>query len=324
MVKAVRLAAQGGPEVLELVEVAVGEPGPGEIRVRHHAVGLNYIDVYHRSGLYPLAMPSGIGLEAAGVVEAAGPGVTHLSPGDRVAYACQPVGAYAEARVMPARQVVRLPEGISFEEGAGMMLQGMTVQYLFRSTASLSPGDTVLFHAAAGGVGLIACQWARATGIRLIGTAGSAEKCALAKAHGAAECLDYGAGGWVQAVRDLTGGAGVKVVMDSVGAATWAGSLDCLAPRGLMISFGNASGPVAPVNLGDLAAKGSLYVTRPTLFTYIAGEGAAQERAGDLFAMVLSGQVRIPVNHRHPLAEAAAAHRALEARATTGKTVLTV
>ncbi len=324
MVRAVRLAVFGGPEVLTFDDVEPGAPGPGQIRVRHEAVGLNYIDVYHRTGAYPQALPAGIGLEAAGVVEAVGEGVAHLAPGDRVAYAGGPTGAYAEARVMPAAQVVRLPDGISTEMGAGMMLQGMTVQYLFRSTATLAPGDTVLFHAAAWGVGLIACQWARAMGVRLIGTAGSDEKCALARAHGAAETINYRTEDWVARVRDLTDGKGVPVVMDSVGKDTWAGSLDCLAPRGLMISFGSASGPVPPVNLGDLAAKGSLYLTRPTLFTYIAPPGAAQERAGDLFDMVLSGKVSIPIQQRYPLAEVARAHRELEARATTGTSILVV
>ncbi|MEO1000965.1 MAG: quinone oxidoreductase, partial [Pseudomonadota bacterium] len=271
---------------------------------------------------YPQALPAGLGLEGAGVVEAVGEGVSHLAPGDRAAYACQPGGAYAEARVMPAAQVVKLPDGIAAEAGAAMMLQGMTVQYLFRSTATLAPGDTVLFHAAAGGVGLIACQWAKAMGVRLIGTAGSEAKCALAREHGAAETINYATEDWVARVRELTDGKGVKVVMDSVGAATWAGSLDCLAPLGLMVSFGNASGPVPPVNLGELAAKGSLFVTRPTLFTYIAAEGAAQVRAGELFDMVLSGKVHVPVNQRFPLSDAAAAHRALEARETTGTTVL--
>jgi NADPH2:quinone reductase len=324
MVKAIRFARTGGPEVLELAEVAVGAPGPGEVRVRHAAVGVNFIDTYHRTGLYRLPLPSGLGMEAAGVAEAVGEGVGHIAAGDRVAYACPPVGAYAEARVMPAAQVVKLPDAIGFEEAAAMMLKGMTVQYLFRSTAKLKGGETILFHAAAGGVGLIACQWARAMGVRLIGTAGSPEKCALAKAHGAAECIDYSRGDWVQAVRDLTGGRGVPVVMDSVGAATWAGSLDCLEPLGLMISFGNASGPVPPVNLADLSAKGSLFVTRPTLMTYNAAPGAAQARAADLFAMVGSGKLVIRVNQRFPLAAAAEAHRALEGRGTTGATILTV
>jgi NADPH2:quinone reductase len=324
MTRAIRIEAHGGPEVLRFVEAPVGAPGPGEIRVRHRAVGLNYIDVYQRTGLYKLALPSGIGLEAAGEVEAAGQGVTHFKAGDRVAYAGGPPGAYAEARTMPAAQVVKLPEAISFEQGAAMMLQGMTVQYLFRSTASLVPGDLVLLHAAAGGVGLIACQWARAMGVRLIGTAGSAEKCRMAEAAGAETCLDYTDPAWPAKVRELTGGRGVKVVMDSVGAATWAGSLDCLEPRGLMISFGNASGPVPPFAVTDLAAKGSLYVTRPTLFTYIAAPGAAQERAADLFRMVTAGRVKIAINQRYPLADAAAAHRDLEARKTTGTTILTV
>lgn len=324
MPKAIQIATHGGPEVMAWVDVEVGAPDPGQIRLRQEAVGLNFIDVYQRTGLYPLELPSGIGLEAAGVVVETGEGVSHLKAGDRVAYAAMPAGAYAEERVMPAAQVVRLPDAISTEDGAAMMLQGMTTQYLFRSTAELREGDTVLFHAAAGGVGLIACQWARAMGIRLIGTAGSPEKCALAKDHGADEVINYRTEDFVARVRDLTDGKGVPVVMDSVGADTWEGSLDCLSPRGLMISFGNASGPVPPVNLGQLAAKGSLYVTRPTLFSYIAEPGAAQARADDLFTMVTSGKVRIPINQRYKLLDAATAHTDLEARKTTGTTILTV
>ncbi|WP_118138069.1 quinone oxidoreductase [Oceanicella sp. SM1341] len=324
MVKAVRISAFGGPEVLEYVDVEVGAPGPGEIRIRQHAVGLNFIDVYQRTGLYKLPLPAVIGLEGAGIVTAVGEGVTHLAEGDRVAYAAVTPGAYAEERVMPAAQVVVLPEELSFEQGAAMMLQGLTVQYLFRSTASLAPGDTLLFHAAAGGVGLIACQWARAMGLRMIATAGTDEKCALAKAHGAAEVINYSTTDFVSAVKDLTGGRGVPVVMDSVGASTWEGSTACLNPRGLMISFGSASGPVPPITVAELAAKGSLYVTRPTLFTYIAEPGSAQERAADLFDMVLTGKVKIDVARTRPLAEVAEAHRDLEARRTTGTTVFTL
>ncbi|MEM9010430.1 MAG: quinone oxidoreductase [Pseudomonadota bacterium] len=322
MAKAFRVDAFGGPESMIWADVEVGAPGAGEIRVRHEAVGLNFIDVYQRTGLYPQPLPASLGLEAAGVVEEVGEDVGHLAPGDRIAYAATPAGAYATERVMPAAQVVKLPEAISFEQGAAMMLQGLTVQYLFRSTAHVTAGDTILFHAAAGGVGLIACQWARAMGVRLIGTAGGPEKCALAKEHGAAEVIDYSSEDFVARVKELTDGKGVKTVMDSVGAATWEGSLDCLQPLGLMVSFGNASGPVPPISLGDLAAKGSLYVTRPTLFTYIARPGAAQERAADLFEMVTSGQVSVPINQTYPLADAASAHRDLEARKTTGTTVL--
>jgi NADPH2:quinone reductase len=316
--------APGGPEAMRLVEATVGEPGPGEIRIAHRACGLNFIDVYQRSGVYPLPTPLALGMEAAGVVEAVGEGVTHLAPGDRAAYAANPPGAYCDRRVMPAAQVCRLPDAIDFETGAAMMLKGLTVRYLFRSTARLEPGATVLFHAAAGGVGLIACQWARATGVRLIGTAGSDEKCALALAHGAAHAVNCRSADWVGEVRRLTDGAGVAVVMDSVGRDTWEGSLDCLAPFGLMISFGNASGKVPPVDIGVLAAKGSLYLTRPTLFTHIATRERCQAMADDLFAMVAGGAVRIPVEQRFPLERVADAHRALEARATVGATVLTL
>ena len=315
------IEAPGGPERLRLVEAEVGDPGPGEIRIRHAAVGLNFIDVYQRSGLYPLSLPSGLGMEAAGVVEAVGEGVTHLAPGDRAAYAAAPPGAYCDARVMPAMQVEKLPDAIGFETGAAMMLKGLTVQYLFRSTARLSPGDAVLFHAAAGGVGLIACQWARAMGLRLIGTAGTAAKCALAVEHGAAACIDYTQADWPAQAVEAAGGK-VPVVMDSVGAATWEGSLDCLAPFGLMVSFGNASGKVPPVDLGVLSAKGSLFVTRPTLFSHIASRERVAAMCADLFGMVESGAVTIPVAQRFALDAVAEAHRALEARLTTGATVL--
>lgn len=322
MSRTVVIRAHGGPEVLELEDRPVGEPGPGQIRIRHHAVGLNFIDIYQRSGLYPMTLPAALGMEAAGVVEAVGEGVTHLKPGDRAAYAAQPPGACCEARVMPAAQVCRLPEGISFEQGAAMMLKGLTVEYLFHRTVPLAAGDTVLFHAAAGGVGLIACQWARSEGIRLIATAGSDEKCRLALEHGAAHAINYRAADWPAQVRALTGGRGVDAVMDSVGAATWEGSLDCLRPLGMMISFGNASGPVPPVNLATLAAKGSLKVTRPTLFTHIARHEDCQAMAQHLFDKVLSGAVAIRVDQRFPLDQVARAHRALEGRETTGSTVL--
>jgi NADPH2:quinone reductase len=322
MALTVVIEAPGGPEAMKLVDRAVGDPGPGEIRISHRACGLNFIDVYQRSGLYPLPMPAAMGNEAAGVVEAVGEGVTHLEVGDRAAYASGPTGAYCEARVMPAKQVCRLPDDIDFETGAGMMLKGLTAQYLFRRTVPLQAGDAVLFHAAAGGVGLIACQWARAMGLRLIATAGGAEKCALALAHGASEAIDYRDGDWPAKVRALTGGKGVRVVMDSVGKDTWAGSLDCLQPLGTMISFGNASGKAPPFDVGVLAAKGSLFVTRPTLFTHIATREACQEMADELFAMVASGKVRIPVERRYALADVAQAHRDLEARRTTGVSVL--
>jgi NADPH:quinone reductase len=325
MTKAVQIQQFGGPEQLRLVDVNVGEPGPGEVRIRHHACGLNFIDVYQRTGLYQGALPLTLGMEAAGVVEAVGEGVTHLAPGMRVAYASQPPGAYCELRVMPARCVVELPDGIDFETGAAMMLKGLTVQYLLRKTqpqGGLQPGDHVLFHAAAGGVGLIACQWARAMGLQLIGTAGSDEKCALAREMGAAHAINYKTEDIVARVKDITGGRGVKVVYDSIGKDTWEASLDSLRPLGLMVTYGNASGPVPPFSVGTLAAKGSLYVTRPTLFTHLATRESTQAMADDLFGMVTNGQVKIRIDQRYPLAEVAQAHRDLEGRKTTGSTVL--
>ena len=322
MVKAIRIAATGGPEVLEYVDLEVGEPGPGEARVRHHAIGLNYIDTYYRSGLYKTALPSGLGQEGAGVVEAVGEGVTHVQPGDRVVYAGGPLGAYSEARVMPADHLVRLPDAIAFETGAAMMLQGLTVQYLFRQTYQLQPGQTILFHAAAGGVGLIACQWAKALGVNLIGTVGSEEKAALARAHGAAHVINYNTEDVVQRVLEITDGAKLPVVYDSVGKDTFIRSLDCLQPRGLMVSFGNASGAVPPFALSELASRGSLYITRPTLFAYAGTRPEREAMAADLFGMVESGKVKIEVNQRFQLADAAEAHRALEGRRTTGSTVL--
>ena len=321
----VRISAPGGPEAMQLDDVAAGDPGPGEIRIRHHACGLNYIDVYHRTGVYPLNMPAALGMEAAGVIEAVGEGVTHLTAGDRAAYASQPPGAYCLRRVMPARNVVRLPDAISFETGAAMMLKGLTAQYLLKKTlpqGGLQAGDFVLFHAAAGGVGLIACQWARALGLRLIATAGSDAKCALALEHGAAFAINYRTEDFAVRVKEITGGAGVKVVYDSVGKDTWDKSLDCLRPFGLMASFGNSSGVVPPFAVGTLGAKGSLYVTRATLFTHIATREATQAMADDLFAVVSSGQVRIRIDQRYALADVVQAHRDLEARQTTGSSVL--
>jgi NADPH2:quinone reductase len=322
MAKAIRYARTGGPEVLEYVEVEVGEPGPGEARVRNHAIGLNFIDVYFRNGLYPAPLPGGLGHEAAGVVEAVGEGVKHVKPGDRVAYAARPNGAYSELRVMPAEILVKLPDEIDFETGAAMMLQGLTVQYLFRQTYPLNAGDTILFHAAAGGVGLIACQWARAMGVNLIGTVGSNEKAELAKSHGAAHVINYNTEDVVQRVLEITKGAKVPVVYDSVGKDTFIRSLDCLAPRGLMVSFGNSSGAVPPFALSELVSRGSLYITRPTLQTYAAKREDLEAMAADLFQMVTSGQVRIEIHQRFPLADAAQAHIALESRRTTGKTIL--
>jgi NADPH2:quinone reductase len=323
--KAIRIEQFGGPEQMKLVELPVGEPGPGEIRIRHKAVGLNYIDVYQRTGTYPLPLPLNMGMEASGVIEAVGEGVSHLKVGDRAAYASQPPGSYCQARVMPARSVCKLPDDISFETGAAMMLKGMTVQYLLRRTlpqAGLQAGDHVLFHAAAGGVGLIACQWARALGLKLIGTAGSDAKCELAKAHGAAHVINYAKEDFVARVKEITGGQGVKVVYDSVGADTFMKSLDCLRPFGLIANFGNASGKVPPFDINVLAGKGSLYATRPTLFTHLATREASQAMADELFAMVSSGKVKIQIDQQFALADVAAAHRDLEARKTTGCTVL--
>jgi NADPH2:quinone reductase len=325
--RAIRIDQHGGAEQLKLVQVAVGEPGPGEIRIRHKAVGLNFIDVYQRSGLYPMTMPLQLGMEASGVVEAVGEGVTHLQVGDRAAYASQPPGSYCDLRVMPAKCVCKLPDAISFDTGAAMMLKGLTAQYLLKKTlpqGGLNAGDFVLFHAAAGGVGLIACQWARALGLRLIGTAGSEEKCALALANGAEYAINYAADDFLARVKEITGGKGVKVVYDSVGKDTWDKSLDCLAPFGLMASFGNASGPVAPMAPGMLGPKGSLYLTRQTLFTHIATRESTQAMADDLFDVVVTGKVKIHIAQRYPLENVQQAHRDLEARQTTGCTILTL
>jgi len=325
--RAIRIDQHGGPEQLKLVTVAVGEPGPGEIRIRHQAVGLNFIDVYQRSGLYPMTLPQTLGMEAAGVVEAVGAGVTHLQVGDRAAYASQPPGSYCERRVMPAKCVCKLPDAISFETGAAMMLKGLTAQYLLKRCTpqgGLQAGDFVLFHAAAGGVGLIACQWARALGLRLIGTAGSDKKCALALANGAEFAINYASEDFLVKVKAITGGKGVKVVYDSVGKDTWDQTLDCLAPFGLMVSFGNASGPVAPFAPGMLGPKGSLYVTRQTLFTHIATRESTQAMADELFAVVTNGQVKILIDQHYKLEDVQQAHRDLEARQTTGCTVLTL
>ena len=317
----------GGPEVMQLKTVAVGEPGAGEVRIAHHACGLNFIDVYQRTGLYPNPLPLHLGMEAAGVVEAVGEGVSHLAVGDRVAYASNPPGAYSQRRVMPARCVVRLPDSISFDTAAGMMLKGLTAQYLLKKTlpqGGLQPGDFVLFHAAAGGVGLIACQWAKALGLQLIGTAGSRAKCDLALAHGAAHAINYAEEDFVARVKDITAGKGVKVVYDSIGKDTFEKSLDCLRPFGLMASFGNASGPVPPFAIGTLGPRGSLHITRATLFTHLATRESTQAMADDLFAVVQSGAVKIRIDQRFALADVADAHRALEARKTTGSTILTL
>ncbi|MEY5100011.1 MAG: hypothetical protein RJA36_2730 [Pseudomonadota bacterium] len=323
--RAIRIDQHGGPEQMKLVEVEVGDPGPGEVRIRHHAIGLNFIDVYQRSGLYNMPMPLQLGMEGAGVIEAVGSGVTHLKVGDRAAYAATPPGSYCELRVMPAMNVCRLPDAISFETAAAMMLKGLTAQYLLRRckpVEGLEAGDFVLFHAAAGGVGLIACQWARALGLRLIATAGSDEKCALALANGATHAINYRSEDFAARVREITGGQGVKVVYDSVGKDTFEGSLDCLSPFGLMVSFGNASGPVPPVAPGVLAQKGSIYLTRQTLFTHINSRERTQSMADELFEVVGSGQVKIHIEQRYALDQVQQAHRDLEARKTIGSTVL--
>ncbi len=327
MTRAIQIEAVGGPEQLKIVDVQVGEPGPGEIRIRHKAVGLNFIDVYHRTGLYPLKMPAGIGGEGAGIVEAVGEGVSHLQAGDRAAYASNQPGSYCEARVMPAKHVCKLPDAIDFDTAAAMMLKGLTAQYLLKRTlpqGGLQEGDYILFHAAAGGVGLIATQWARALDLQLIGTAGSDEKCALAKEHGAAHVINYNKEDFLARVKEITAGRGVKVVYDSVGKDTWDKSLDCLSPFGLMVSFGNSSGPVPPFAPGILGPKGSIYVTRQTLFTHIATREATQQMADDLFAAVSSGKVKIRIDQRYPLENVQQAHRDLEARKTTGSTILTL
>lgn len=322
MAKTVIIEEHGGSDQLKIVDREVGEPGPGEIRIAHKACGLNFIDVYQRSGLYPMELPHALGMEAAGIIEAVGEGVTHLKVGDRAAYATTPPGAYAEARVMPAAQVCPMPDGVSFDDAAAMMLKGMTVEYLFHRTTPLKAGDTVLFHAAAGGVGLIACQWAKSEGITLIGTAGTDEKCQLALENGADHCINYNTQDFTAKVRELTGGKGVDVVMDSVGKDTFMGSLDSLKPLGMMISFGNASGPVEAFNLGLLAQKGSLKVTRPTLFAHTGDPETCQDMARHLFSKVTSGAVKIRIDQRFPLDQVALAHDTLEARKTTGSTIL--
>ena len=322
MAKAIRIHKHGGPEVLQYEDATVGDPGPGQARIRQTAIGLNFIDTYHRSGLYQLQMPSGIGLEGAGVVEAVGSGVTWVKAGDRVAYAGGPPGAYAESRLVPADRLVRVPEGISDQTAAAMMLKGLTTQYLIRSTYRVQSGQTVLFHAAAGGVGLIACQWLKALGVSVIGTVGSDEKAKLAKAHGCEHTNVYTRENFAERVKEITGGKKVPVVYDSVGKDTFMGSLDSLQPRGMLVVFGNGSGPVAAFDLNLLAGKGSLYVTRPTLVTYTAKREDLEAMAADLFDVVKSGKVKIEVNQTYPLKDAARAHRDLEGRKTTGSTVL--
>jgi NADPH2:quinone reductase len=320
--KAIRIHKTGAPDVMELVAVDLPAPAAGEVRVRHTAIGVNFIDTYHRSGLYPVQLPSGIGLEAAGIVETVGEGVTTLKAGDRVAYGNGPMGAYSQAANIPAGRVSRIPEGVSDEQAAALMLKGMTVRYLLKETYAVRPGDTILFHAAAGGVGQIACQWARDLGIELIGTAGSDEKCEIALGRGAAHMINYSREDVVARVREITGGKGVPVVYDGVGRDTFEISLDCLQPLGLLVSFGNASGPVTGVNLGILTQKGSLYVTRPSLGHYVASDEALADNAADVFDAVSRGAISVAVNQRYALADAVQAHGDLENRRTTGASIL--
>ena len=323
MTKAIRIHKTGGPEVLKWEEVEVGEPGEGEIRVRHTAIGLNYIDVYFRTGLYPGPdLPFSLGLEAAGVVEKVGPGVENLTEGDRIAYAAPPIGAYSEVRVMPARKAVKLPDGIEDAQAAAMMLQGMTAEYLLRRCYPVKKDQTILFHAAAGGVGLIACQWAKHLGATVIGTVGSEEKAKLAKSHGCDYTILYNSEDFVARVKEITDGKGLPVVYDGVGKTTFLKSLDCLEPRGMMVSYGQASGAIEPFNIGILSQKGSLYLTRPTLMTYTASREDTVESSSALFEVVKKGAVKIEVNQTFALKDAADAHRALEGRKTTGSTVL--
>ena len=322
MPHAIRFHLNGGPEVLQWESVEVGEPGAGEVRVRHTAIGVNYIDTYHRSGLYKLALPSGLGTEGAGVVEAVGPGVTDVRTGDRVAYSGGPLGAYSELRVMPADRLVKLPDGVSEKVAATLMLKGLTVQYLLRQTFPLKGGETILFHAAAGGVGLIACQWARALGVTMIGTVGSDEKAALAKANGCAHTIVYTRENFVERVKQITGGKGVPVVYDGVGKDTFPASLDCLSPRGMFVSFGNASGPIAAFDILLLSQKGSLYMTRPTLATYTASRAAMLAMSEEMFSLVLAGKLASEARQTYALKDAAQAHRDLESRKTSGATIL--
>ena len=322
MPHAIRIHATGGPEVMAFEEVTLGAPGPGQARVRHTAIGVNFIDTYHRGGLYPLTMPSGLGNEAAGVVEAVGPDVDWIKPGDRVGSGTGPLGAYSTERIVPADRLVKLPDYIDDRTAAAIMLKGLTVQYLLRQTYPLKGGETIVFHAAAGGVGLIACQWARALGVTMIGTVGSDEKAALAREHGCAHAIVYTRENFVERVKEITGGKGAPVVYDGIGKDTFPASLDCLAPRGMFVSYGNASGPVAAFNLGMLAQKGSLYATRPTLVNYATDRHSLNAMANELFGMVKAGKIKADVRQTFPLRDAAEAHRALQARQTTGSTVL--
>ena len=322
MPQAIRFHETGGPEVLRLENVEVADPGPGQARVRHSFIAVNFIDIYFRTGRYPLALPDGLGSDAVGVVEAIGPGVTEVKAGDRVGYLTGPQGAYSQVRVMPAAVLIPLPEGLPDRTAATLMMKGMTAQYLFRQVRPLQAGETILYHAAAGGVGLIACQWARALGVNLIGTVSSDEKAALAKQHGAAHVINYTTENFVERVKEITGGKGVPVVYDAIGKDTFTGSLDCLRPRGMMVSFGNASGPVPPFGVSELASRGSLFLTRPSLGNYIATRAELDATAGDLFDMVQSGKISIEINQRYALKDVGQAHADLEGRKTTGSTIL--
>lgn len=322
MTKAIRIDQIGGPEVLQLVDIQLGEPGTGEVRIQQKACGINLIDTYYRTGLYKHPLPTGLGSEGAGIIEAVGPDVDHVKVGDRVAYAGGPLGAYAERRIMPASLIVKLPDSISFETAAAVMLKGLTVQYLFRRTFKIQAGQTILFHAAAGGVGLLACQWAKASGVKMIGTVGSAAKAALAKANGCEYVINYNEENFVERVKDITAGRGVPVVYDSVGKDTFFGSLDCLSPLGTMVSFGNASGAVPAFNLTELSSRGSLFITRPTLMHYTAVRADLDQMAAELFSMIESNKLNIVINQRYTLANAAQAHRDLQARTTSGSSIL--
>jgi NADPH2:quinone reductase len=322
MVKAIRFDRTGGPEVMQWVDVDVGDPGAGEIRIKQHAVGLNYIDVYFRNGLYPLPLPGGLGMEAAGEVVAVGEGVTQFKEGDRVAYAERPPGAYAQERVMPAAKVVKIPDALGYDEAASVMLQGLTAQYLLRRTYHVKAGDTILIQAAAGGVGLFVCQWAKALGATVIGTVGSEEKAEIARKHGCDHPIVYTQENFTKRVRELTNGAGVPVVYDSIGKDTFIASLDCLAPLGMFVSFGSSSGPLPPIESQELASRGSLFFTRPTLFSYIGKRSDLETMSAELFDVLVSGKVKTSVNQRYALADVAKAHEDLEARRTTGSTIL--
>ncbi|TKC83187.1 quinone oxidoreductase [Trinickia terrae] len=322
MAKAIRFEKTGGPEVMQWVDVEVGDPGSGEVRIKQHAVGLNYIDVYFRTGLYPMPLPGGLGMEAAGEVTAVGPDVEGLRVGDRVAYVARPPGAYAQERVLPAAALVKLPGALGYDDAASAMLQGLTAQYLLRRTYRVKAGDTILIQAAAGGVGLFVCQWAKALGATVIGTVSSDEKAELAKAHGCDYPIVYTRESFTKRVKEITGGAGVPVVYDSIGKDTFTGSLDCLAPLGLFVSFGNASGPLPPIDSSEFAGRGSLFFTRPTLFTHIAKRSDYDAMAAELFDVIVSGKVKTMIRQRFPLAEVGQAHADLEARRTTGSTIL--